>query len=525
MNTTVRGIPFLRLSVLASASLLINGYHLGADDAAIYVPGIKRAFDPELYGFGSQFFMTHAHLSLFSPLIGGTARMLRLPVDAAILACHWVGLVLLLFGAWQLVCLCFESSAARWGGVALLAGTLSVPVAGTALSIADPYVTSRTLSTPFTLLCISAFLSHRWRATLVWLVATVLIHPQMGAYSAAFLVALSLARKLNREAALQMPLAALGLPLLFDFHPSQGAAREALYSRTFFFLYNWTWYEWLGVVAPLALAGWASRLPLRSTTSEFRLVVRTLVPFGLSFTLVGVLLSSSAHLENLARLQPMRAFHIVYVVFFALLGGVLGEYALKGYAWRWVVLFAPLACGMWFLDRDTYESSPHFEWPGMAQSNPWLSAFYWIRANTPKDAVFALGPEYMKSRYEDAHGFRAIAERSLLADNVKDSGVVSIFPELASEWKAQSSAQAGWECFSREQFDGLARRYPVTWVVVRRSSSQGLICPYTNAELAVCRIAPVSTVVKPKVIPMSVNPATSSPPLAAAIKENGFGND
>ena len=488
MNSTVRGLPLLRLSALASASLLINGYHLGVDDAAIYVPGIKRAFDPGLYSFGSQFFMTHARLSLFSTIVGGIARLFRLPIDAAILACHWVGLLLLLLGAWQLLCVCFESSAARWGGVALLAGTLSVPVAGTALSIADPYVTSRTLSTPFTLLCISAFLSHRWRAALAWLVATILIHPQMGAYSAAFLASLSLMRRLDREAALQMPLAAAGLPLLFDFHPSGGAAREALYSRTFFFLYNWTWYEWLGVFAPLSLALWASRLPLRSTRTEFHLVARTLVPFGLVFTVFGVLLSSSAHLENFARLQPMRAFHLVYIVFFALLGGVLGEYVLKGYAWRWLVLFAPLACGMWFLDRDSYGSSPHIEWAGMAQSNPWLSAFYWIRANTPKDAVFALGPDYMKSLHEDAHGFRAIAERSLLADNVKDSGAVSLFPELANEWQAQSSAQAGWEHFGPREFNVLARHYPVSWVVVRRTAYQGLICPYTNAELAVCRI-------------------------------------
>jgi hypothetical protein len=491
---TSSGTPFFRLSLLASASLLIHGYHLGADDAAIYVPGIKRAFDPELYGFGSQFFMMHAQRSVFSMLVGVPARLAHVPIDGVILAFHWMGLLLLLLGAWQLLSVCFESDTARWGGVALLAGTLSIPVAGTALALADPYVTSRTLSTPFTLFCIAAALSKRWRAALVWLAATVLIHPQMGAYCGAFLAGLALMRRMREGSVAEMPLAAVALPLMFDLHAARGAAREALYSRTFFFLYSWTWYEWVGVIAPLALTAWASRLRLRATTGEFRLVLRTLVPFGLVFTVLGVLLSSSVHLENLARLQPMRAFHLVYVVFFVLLGGLLGEYALKGSAWRWIALFVPLACGMWFVDRDAYGASPHIEWPGVAQSNPWLSTFYWIRANTPKDAVFALGPDYMKSRGEDAHGFRAIAERSMLADNAKDSGAVSLFPELADEWKAESQAQSGWKQFGPNEFGRLARRYPVDWVITQRSASAGLSCPYENVELAVCHIAPDTSV-------------------------------
>ena len=127
MNIPQRGAPLLRLSALASAALLIHGYHLGADDAAIYVPGIKRAFDPGLYSFGSQFFTMHSGLSLFCTLVGGSARLMHLPIDWVILLWHWVGLLLLLVGAWRLLSVCFQSDLARWGGVALLAATLGVP--------------------------------------------------------------------------------------------------------------------------------------------------------------------------------------------------------------------------------------------------------------------------------------------------------------------------------------------------------------------------------------------------------------
>jgi hypothetical protein len=520
-----QGTPFLRLSFLASASLLIHGYHLGTDDAAIYVPGIKRAFDPELFSFGSQFFTSHARLSLFSALVGNSARLIHLPIDWVILLWHWAGLFLLLIGAWRLLNVCFESEWASWGGVALLAGTLGVPVAGTALAIADPYVTSRTLSTPFTLLCIAAYLSNSRGSALAWLAATAAVHPQMGAYCGAFLASLmvmSRTREWNLEPA---PAAALALPFFLDLHPSQGAAREALHSRTFFFLYNWAWYEWVGIFAPLALVGWAATLRLRTTTNEFRLLLRTLVPYGLVFLAVGALLSSSVQLENLARLQPMRAFHLFYVVFFVLLGGMLGEYVLRRAAWRWLVLFVPLAGGMWFVASDAYAASPHIEWPGAVQSNPWLSAFYWIRANTPKDAVFALGPNFMAARGEDEHGFRAVAERSMLADRVKDSGVVSLFPQLADEWQAQTSAQWGWEHFGPDDFGSLARRYPVTWVVTRRSAARGLDCPFVNSELAVCHIAPATSRAKSAGTVFSLDPAIRELQPAAAAEKGAPGND
>jgi hypothetical protein len=525
VNCASRGTPLLRLSALASASLLIHGYHLGTDDAAIYVPGIKRAFDADLYSFGSQFFTTHARLSLFSTLVGDSARLTHLPIDWVILLWHWAGILLLLIGAWRLLSVCFRSEWASWGGVALLAGTLSVPVAGTALAIADPYVTSRTLSTPFTLLCIAAYLSNRRGAALGWLAATVAVHPQMGAYCGAFLASL-MAMSRTREWSLgPAPATALGLPFFFDLHPAQGAARDALYSRTYFFLYNWAWYEWLGIFAPLALAGWACTLKPRAATSEFRLLLRTFVPFELVFLALGAIFSSSVRLENLTRLQPMRAFHLFYVVFFVLLGGLLGEYVLRRTAWRWLALFAPLAAGMWFLAYDSYAASPHIEWPGAVQSNPWLSAFYWIRANTPKDAVFALGSNFMAARGEDGHGFRAVAERSMLADEVKDSGVASLFPQLADEWRAQTGAQWGWEHFGPAEFGALARRYPVTWIVTGRSAAGGLDCPFVNSELAVCHIAAETSRAKTTGALISPNPSIRELKPAAVEEKSRSGND
>ena len=484
---TVRTV--LALLVLTALAVLVHGYHLGADDAAIYVPAIKNVADPSLYPFGSEFFMSHAHLSYFANIVGDSARLTRLPIDFVIFAWHAVSIFLLLLASWRLAALCFLGRSAQWGGVVLLAALLSVPVAGTALAIMDPYLTARSLSTPATMFAIACYLSNRRAEALAWLLFTALVHPHMSVFAAAFLVCLELARRPARrqENLLAFGMAA-GLPFLFPLHAAQGAARDALYSRTFFFVYQWAWYEWVGVFAPLAILWWFSSRDPRGTTRVFRTLAGAAIPFGLFFTAAAMVVGMPVWLENYTRLQPMRSLHLVYVIFFVLLGGLIQEYVLKKGIARWLGLFLPLSAGMWFLQQASFPSSMHVEWPGSHPDNTWNSAFLWIRGHTPKDAVFALDPNYMLSPGEDMHGFRAVAERSVLADSVKDSGAVSLFPQLAEDWRSQTQAENGWQNFQLADFEKLATEFPITWVLTRRPGPGGLTCPYENRDLAVCRL-------------------------------------
>jgi hypothetical protein len=354
----------------------------------------------------------------------------------------------------------------------------------------DPYVTSRTLSAPFALFAIASYLADRpWHAA-AWLFACAAIHPQMSFYAAALVGLMEVS---HRRAAVPnaVPvfgaLSLLSLPLLWDLQPARGPAREVLFSRTYFFVTNWTWYEWVGATAPLTLLWCGARVRLRGAQPPLAHLLRSIVGLGLVFTAAGLLLASSPRLENYARLQPMRAFHIVYIVLFLVLGALAGEYVLNR-VWRWCAFFLPLAASMFLVARAAYPASPHVEWPGAVPRGRWQQAFFWVRAHTPRDAIFALDPNYLLAPGEDMHGFRALAERSALAERVKDSGVVSLFPQLASEWDQQVRAQTGWDHLTPRNFENLADEYPVTWVVTRSSSTAGLNCPYDSAELAVCRI-------------------------------------
>jgi hypothetical protein len=282
--------------------------------------------------------------------------------------------------------------------------------------------------------------------------------------------------------------AMIGLPFLLDFGPVQGPARECLLSRTFFFVSTWTWYQWIGVFAPLVLLGWFSAISPRRTLPGFRELASSLIPFGLLFTAIAVILSIPQRLEVFNRLQPMRSFHLLYVIFFILLGGLIGEYGIKTSVWRWMALLIPLAIAMVLVQESTFPASERVEWPGSNNGNTWISAFLWIRSHTPKAAVFAVEPDYMVRPGEDAHGFRAMAERSVLADYVKDSGAVSLFPRLATEWQNQVGAERGLDHFAPADFQRLVKRYPVTWILTRRPGPKGLLCPYENQDLTVCRM-------------------------------------
>jgi hypothetical protein len=126
--------------------------------------------------------------------------------------------------------------------------------------------------------------------------------------------------------------------------------------------------------------------------------------------------------------------------------------------------------------------------PGQSPANPWLQAFDWIKIHTPANAYFVLDPYYLEAPGEDFHSFRALAERSSLADAVKDTAVVTMVPELGEVWADQLQSQRGFRNFTLADFERLKSRYDVTWALVSYPQPPGLDCRWHNQSLTVCRI-------------------------------------
>jgi hypothetical protein len=450
-----------------------------------------HSIHPNLYPYGTEFFESHASLSIFTALVGTSAKLFHLNVEWTVFLWHLLTVFVFLIAAWRLACVCFDSARARWSAILLSSLTLTVPAAGTALVLMDPYLTARSASTPLTMLAVAAFLAGNRREAVFWLALTALVHPQMALFAAGCVVILALPEKWTAPLFEARPWAtatAAAFPLGFSFNPATPGYHQALEMRNFLSVLHWRWYEWIGVAAPLAFLICFSRIQPRGTTPAFNRISRTLTLFGIAATGFGVVFASTPKLETFLRLQPMRAFQLIYIVFFLLLGGLLGEYVLKSRYWLWASLFAAIGIGIFLIQRQKYAHSRHIEWPGAAPVNPWVAAFLWVRQNIPQNAVFALDPYYIELPGEDQHGFRGIAERSVLTDHFKDSGVVSLFPQLAPEWAREQQAQQNWNHLQLAEFEQLTQRYPVSWVVLQGEPLKGFNCPYRNEAVAVCQI-------------------------------------
>ncbi|MBS1852285.1 MAG: hypothetical protein JST79_15370 [Acidobacteria bacterium] len=483
-HPTLKEVALLLL--LAACALLVHGYHPYVEDAEIYVPGIKQALHHDLYPQNSAFFASHARMTLFPNLIAGSLRLTHLPLEWGLLLWHFASVFLLLLACWHIGRLCFPESLARWGGVAMIASLLTLPIAGTALYLMDQYLNTRSLSTPAALFMVAHTLERKYLRAGVWGLFTALIHPLMAVFGLSFVALLAFLEW--RKHAVQTVLAAgLLLPLSF-FPPVTPEYWEVLNRHSYFFLLRWEWYEWLGIFGPLFLLYWFARIARGRNLLVPERLCLGLIGYGLLFFVAAVVITVPASMARFVELQPLRSLHLLYILFFTVMGCLLAEFVLRKRPERWLLLFVPLCGGMFYAQMQLFPATAHVEWPGMPPHSDRLQAFLWIRDHTPVQAYFALDPEYMRLPGDDQHGFRAITERSRMADRIKDSGAVTMFPALARPWHEQVTALDGWQNFQAEDFRRLKERFGVDWVVVATAQGQGMTCPYQNQSLQVCQV-------------------------------------
>jgi len=474
------------LLLLTAGAFLVHGYHPFIEDAEIYVPGIKKLLNPALYPVNTGFFSSHASLTLFPHLIAWCVGIFHLPLEWALLVWHLICIFLLLLGCWKLARLSFGCDRCAFGSAALVAGLLTLPVAGTALYLMDPYLNTRSFSTVAATWVVVRALERKYAHAIGWLIFAALIHPLMAGFALVFATILFW-RERAAESRLGQFAAAMLLPLVF-FPPVSNAYRQALERHPYFFLMRWQWYEWLGAVGPFLILWLFARKAQRNKLQDLQALCSATLMFGVLFFIAALVLTVPASLARFVELQPMRSLHLVYLILCVISGGFLAERILRDKIWRWVVLFAPLCMGMFYAQRELYPATGQIEWPGANSKNQWVQAFRWIRDNTPTEAYFALDPDHMRLPGEDQHGFRAIAERPRLADLVKDSGSVTMFPALAQIWREQTTSVQNWKSFTKADFERLRRTYAVSWLVLQAPGVPGLDCPYQNTAVVVCRL-------------------------------------
>ena len=474
------------LLLLTVSALLIHGYHPYAEDAEIYLPGVLKILNPSLFPANAEFFGEHAGHTLYPNLIAFSVRTTHLPLPWVAFLGQLISIFLLLAASWRLASALFEHDRARWAAVASMAALLTLPIAGTALYILDQYLNPRNLAAFAALFAVAEVLHQKYGRALLWLVFAAAMHPLMAGFAILFCVWLILLDQFRPR----MLGFGAALPFGITLDPPPSAYHQIALRQPYFYIQRWQWYEWLGVIGPVTLFWMLARFARRRKMNNLELVSRAVIPFVLVATAAAIVLSIPARFEALARLEPLRCLALTYMLLIVIGGGLLGQHILQTRAWRWLVLLlvVPLSLGMYCAQRQLFPASAHIEWPWAQPRNQWAQAFEWIRGNTPTDALFALDPRHMELPGEDENGFRARAERSMLADLVKDKGAASMFPPLAVRWLEQVEDQKNWNHFGKQDFERLRQKYGVSWVVVEQPGPAGMECPYQNPAVRVCRV-------------------------------------
>ena len=521
----------LTLLALTALTLLLQGYHPLAEDGGLYVAGIEYLLNPTLFPHYTAFVTEHLHFSLFAPTLAGIVHLTHLPLPWVLLTVDLLSIWLTFLPLISSFSAASQVRQAKLAGLCLLSLFWVLPIAGTSLMLMDPYVTGRSFSTPLTLLAIALALDP-WPTfstkklpspsvrlqrdsgtsaigSILSLLAAGLFHPLMAAYGLALILILRVSRLRSRALAWTICLlAAFALAAaLHALAPSSSSAVIAAeLSRYYWFLSQWQWFEWLGLIGPLVILALLLRrfqnLP-SSLDQTAATLCRAAIAAGLIATTVALLFAHErARTHLVARLQPLRIFLPIYAIMSLLLGAVLAQLtqAARRRSTSKVIhrtltslagcTFVALAALMFYVQRQTFPASRHLELPWTAATNPWTRAFLWARDNTPRDALFALDAKYVNEDGEDAQTFRAIALRSALPDFSKDGGEAAITPALATLWEPAANAQANLYGHSDAARDARILPLGATWMVLHSAAATAHPCPYDNGTIKLCRLQP-----------------------------------
>ena len=495
------------LAALTVAVLLVHGYHPLAEDGGLYVAGVQLKLNPALFPHFREFVSEHLGFSIFAPVVAAITRAAHLPLVGVLFLMELASIALTLGAGWALLRRVTSNERAQLAGVAMLAALWTIPVAGTSLFLMDPYVTARSFSTPLSLWALALSLDD-WTNNKRSLVACILLvagatafHPLMAGYALGLILVVRALRSRRRILVLSI-LALLTFAVAAFLQaraaPDSGPVVLAAQSRYYWFLSQWHWYELFGLAGPLLVLLALRYLNRNGLGRRGVALAAAAILYGCFATaLAAVFAHESYEAHVVARMQPLRAFLMIYAVMVLLLGASLQQgFERLASSERRVLRFAIIpmlfagALGMFAAQRSQFPASTHVELPWRLEQtqNPWVKAFLWCRDNTAEDALFALDAHYVTAAGEDAQTFRAIAQRSALPDFSKDGGEAAITPRLTEEWAAGYTAQLHLDDLPAAQIRAQLAPYPVNYVILRSSSPAVLSCPYDNGSLRVCKL-------------------------------------
>ncbi|HWT64863.1 MAG TPA: hypothetical protein VN151_02020, partial [Terracidiphilus sp.] len=344
----VRKRHIVLIVVLSLLAFAVMGYHPGIEDDSVYLAAVKADLNPALFPHDADFFRVQLQATMVDRWLASFVQITHIPVAFTALLWQFASLALILFASWSIARILFEDERAQWAAVALLGAMLTLPVAGTALYLADQHLHPRNLATALILLAVSRLLRYRYWQAVPLLILSFVLHPIMGLLGISFSCSVAVTQWEPVYVwlrSLRDSLAA-AVPLGWIFESPTPIWRKALATRSYFFLYQWQWYEWLGALAPIALFCVLRYLSLKRGDQRMERFATAVLVYALFQQALAMFVLATPSLVRLTPMQPMRYLHLVYVFMVLIAGGLLGQHLLKASAARWAAFLLLVNGGM-----------------------------------------------------------------------------------------------------------------------------------------------------------------------------------
>ena len=297
------------------------------------------------------------------------------------------------------------------------------------------------------------------------------MHPLMAAMGISFCFFLTMAllesvvRPTRRDAERSGRACAAGMGL----RAGQSGLEQGFGHATYYYIYKWTWYEWLGALAPLVFFWVLWRIARKRGETLLARFAAAVFAYGVFQQVLAMAMLCPSSLVRLTPLQPMRYLHLLYFLFMMTAGACWGNLseakrvALGGVPACLQRLHVCLAAG-------GFGGSEHLELPGRAPANPWLQAFAWIRRIRRRTRtsrwIRTMGAGRRLSRVSRA-GRAQPTGRCGEGRGGGDAGAGA-----GAGVGEPGAAQQGWRNFKLADFERLKDEFGVDWVLVSYSSAR-----------------------------------------------------
>jgi hypothetical protein len=474
------------------ATMNSSGYRYGASDQAFYIPAIRQHLDPTLFPRDLAVLAAHGRFTPYDEIMAALMRLTGVSLPVLSFAAYVLSLGLLYA---SLIALGGQLYTSAWT-TAVLVGlyTLRHRIAKTGANTLEGYFHPRILAFALGVFALQAVMQRRAMRAWVLVAMGAVLHPTTALFFAVWVgVAFAVNEPRQRRALLVVTAAAaaVGVALLVrgtvSLMPMDREWIAALGDKDYIFPTDWGLDAWLfNLIYPTVMLGgfWLRRREGVVRPGETGLVAGCLALVALFLASWPLLMLRSA---LAVQLQLSRVFWMADLLAFVYCAWLAVEaWATPAVSMRRAQLVMAavvlLAAGRgWYVLRHDHPGRPLVEID--LPADDWTDVGRWLRDHTPHDAALLADPGHA---WRFGTSLRVSAERDVFIEDVKDIAIGMYDRGIATRNMERRSALGDYVSLSPAQFQELAARYDLQYLVTDRVEPFDEV--YRNARFHVYRL-------------------------------------